>query len=122
MFYLFVGKVELNSPDEWIVQLVVLALVPRSVVVGGQRLEVAVEIHASSQGGIPPAEAPSKIDLIHTCMKIYFTFKFAVKFYLALEGQVADGVCGELPHRAGGKLVHLASLKGVAEPPLALLA
>ena len=63
MFYLFIGKVELNPPDQWIVQLVVLALVPRTVVVGGQRLEVAVEIHASSQGGIAPAEAPSKIDL-----------------------------------------------------------
>ena len=64
MSYLFIGKVELNSPDEWIVQLVVFALVPRTVVVGGQGLKVAVEIHASSKGGIPPAEAPSKIDLI----------------------------------------------------------
>ena len=48
MFYLFVGKVELYPPDEGIAQFVVVALVPRTVVVGGQRLEVAIEIHASS--------------------------------------------------------------------------
>ena len=61
--YLFIGEVELNAPHEVIVQLVVLALVPRAVVVVGQGLEVAVEIHASSQGGIAPAKAPSKIYL-----------------------------------------------------------
>ena len=60
---LFIGEVKLNAPHEGIVQLVVLALVPRTVVVGGQSLEVAVEIHASAQGGIAPPEAASKIDL-----------------------------------------------------------
>ena len=61
--YLFIGKVELNAPDEGIVQLVVLALVPRTVVIGGQGIEVVAEVQASAQGGIPAPEAASQIYL-----------------------------------------------------------
>ena len=60
--YLFIGEVELNVPEEGLVQLAV-ALVPRTVVVVGDGVEVTAEVEAGAEGGVPSAQATPKINL-----------------------------------------------------------
>ena len=49
-------------PEEGLVQLAV-ALVPRTVVVVGDGVEVTAEVEAGAEGGVPSAQATPKINL-----------------------------------------------------------